>query len=130
MGHAQIAVKKAFDRILGRPSEPADAGKKIVDPISIGVAGKSLFALAKLFAALWVPVVVQIVQMASSRNNEGMADEDGALLGHEQRQQIVVHRDMRVHIDQTRDERPPHRLDDPRPMSGPAVRQIVRTSGR
>ncbi|OGR93770.1 MAG: hypothetical protein A2V88_05065, partial [Elusimicrobia bacterium RBG_16_66_12] len=80
VGHAQIAVKKAFDRILGRPSEPADAGKKIVDPISIGVAGKSLFALAKLFAALWVPVVVQIVQMASSRNNEGMADEDGALL--------------------------------------------------
>ncbi|OGS37643.1 MAG: hypothetical protein A2506_08140, partial [Elusimicrobia bacterium RIFOXYD12_FULL_66_9] len=79
VGHAQIAAKKAFDRILGRRSEPAD-GRKMVDPISVGVATKSLGALLKLFAALWVPVIVQVVQMASSRNNEGMADEDGALL--------------------------------------------------
>ncbi|MEK7383992.1 MAG: M48 family metalloprotease, partial [Elusimicrobiota bacterium] len=80
VSRAQVVVKKAFDRILGRPSEPTDAGKKIVEPISIGVAAKSLGALLKIFAALWVPVIVQIVQMASTRNNEGMADEDGALL--------------------------------------------------
>lgn len=80
VGHAQIAVKKAFDRILGRGDKTADSREELVDPISIGVAAKSLPALIKLFAALWVPVMVQIVQMASSRNNEGMADEDGALL--------------------------------------------------
>jgi len=92
VGHAQIAVQKAFDRILGRrPETPAAASKPgaegsgsnktlAVDPISIGVAAKSLPALLKLFAALWVPIVVQIMQMAASRNNEGMADEDGALL--------------------------------------------------
>jgi|GEM_PF-2366531 len=95
VGHAQVAVKKVFDRVLGRgaPSsslrapvpgsdDEFDGGQKpeFVDPISVGVAVKSLPALLKLFAALWVPVLVQIVQMASSRNNEGMADEDGALL--------------------------------------------------
>jgi Zn-dependent protease with chaperone function/MFS family permease len=95
VGHAQVVVKKGLDRVLGRsaPSsslrasvpgmdgEDADAKRpEFVDPISAGVAVKSLPALLKLFAALWVPVLVQIVQMASSRNNEGMADEDGALL--------------------------------------------------
>ncbi|MDE2511348.1 MAG: M48 family metalloprotease, partial [Elusimicrobia bacterium] len=93
VGHAQVVLKKAFDRLLGRRApegepnvkgepENGEGGSKtlIVDPISAGVAVKSLPALIKLFAALWVPVMVQIVQMASSRNNEGMADEDGALL--------------------------------------------------
>ena len=93
VGHAQVAVKKAFDAMLGRrapetgpqaksESEENEGGSKtlVADPISVGVAVKSLPALLKLFAALWVPVLVQIVQMASSRNNEGMADEDGALL--------------------------------------------------
>ena len=74
----QGAAKKVLDRILGRPS--AEGGKSIADPLSLGVAAKSLAALLKLFAALWVPVMVQIVQMASTRNNEGLADEDGALL--------------------------------------------------
>ena len=72
VGRAQIAVKKDFDRLLGH--------KTFVDPISIGVAAKSLPVLIKVFAAHWIPVMVQIAQMASSRNNEGMADEDGALL--------------------------------------------------
>ena len=93
VGHAQVATKRAFDRLLGRrapsdgpraknESEDGEGGSKslVADPISVGVAVKSLPALLKLFAALWVPVMVQIVQMASSRNNEGMADEDGALL--------------------------------------------------
>ncbi|MFI5346984.1 MAG: M48 family metalloprotease [Elusimicrobiota bacterium] len=93
VGHAQVVLKKIADKILGRrapdagphakgEAEDGEGGSKIqvADPISIGVAVKSLPALLKLFAALWVPVMVQIVQMASSRNNEGMADEDGALL--------------------------------------------------
>jgi Zn-dependent protease with chaperone function len=95
VGHAQVALKKGFDRLLGRSAPSASIGAptpglgdeggeankpEFVDPISVGVAVKSLPALLKLFAALWVPVLVQIVQMASSRNNEGMADEDGALL--------------------------------------------------
>ena len=93
VGHAKAAAKKALDRLVGRPvpetspearvyGDDAEGGSRtqLVDPISVGVAVKSLPALVKLFAALWVPVVVQIVQMASSRNNEGMADEDGALL--------------------------------------------------
>jgi Zn-dependent protease with chaperone function len=93
VGHAQIAGKKLMDKILGRkplPVEPSikgdDAAEEgsnktlVVEPITAGLAVKSLPALLKLFAALWVPVLVQIVQMASSRNNEGMADEDGAHL--------------------------------------------------
>ena len=96
VGHAQVGAKKLFDKLLGRRAlettpdakaaadEEAESSREnktlLVDPISIGVAVKSLPALLKLFAALWVPVMVQIVQMASSRNNEGMADEDGALL--------------------------------------------------
>ena len=96
VGHVQVGAKKLVDKILGRreqevspeakadAEEAAESGREnktlFVDPISLGVAVKSLPALLKLFAALWVPVMVQIVQMASSRNNEGMADEDGALL--------------------------------------------------
>lgn len=96
VGHAQVGAKKLLDKVLGRRTlettpeaktaadDEAESGREnktlLADPISIGVAVKSLPALLKLFAALWVPVLVQIVQMASSRNNEGMADEDGALL--------------------------------------------------
>lgn len=88
VGHAQILVKKA----LGwRPkaassdtqslrSDGPGARVEALDPISTGIIIKSLPALLRLFAALWAPVVLQILQMASSRNNEGMADEDGALL--------------------------------------------------
>jgi Zn-dependent protease with chaperone function len=95
VGHAQAAGKKLVDRLLGRRASETEPRAKlsdeedgggtqsktlIADPISVGVAVKSLPALLKLFAALWVPVMVQIVQMAASRNNEGMADEDGAIL--------------------------------------------------
>jgi Zn-dependent protease with chaperone function/MFS family permease len=89
VGHAQILVQKALGM---RPKQaPEDEGAartqggpgakvEALDPISTGVIIKSLPALLRLFAALWAPVVLQILQMASSRNNEGMADEDGALL--------------------------------------------------
>ncbi|MDX6768902.1 MAG: MFS transporter [Elusimicrobiota bacterium] len=92
VGHAQVMVGRLKDRLLGRKPAPAaeetrrsggEAGgvrPEALDPISTGVVLKSLPALAKLFAALWVPILLQVMQMASSRNNEGMADEDGALL--------------------------------------------------
>lgn len=88
VGHAKVMVQKALG--MGPRQAPEDeraaasegAGSKThaVDPISTGVILKSLPALLRLFAALWAPVVLQVLQMASSRNNEGMADEDGALL--------------------------------------------------
>ncbi|MDE2489800.1 MAG: MFS transporter, partial [Elusimicrobia bacterium] len=92
VGHAQAALRRGVDRLLGRrapapDATPAAAGDGegsrtlVADPVSLGAAVKSLPALLKLFAALWVPVLAQIVQMAASRGNEGMADEDGALLG-------------------------------------------------
>ena len=88
VGHAQVMVQKALgmrpkqaqeDEVKAKTEGP---GSKVeaLDPISTGVIIKSLPALLRLFAALWAPVVLQVLQMASSRNNEGMADEDGALL--------------------------------------------------
>lgn len=88
VGHAKVMVQKALG--MGPKQAPADeraaesegpgSRTHAVDPISTGVILKSLPALLRLFAALWAPVVLQVLQMASSRNNEGMADEDGALL--------------------------------------------------
>lgn len=88
VGHAQILVQKALgmrpkqaqeDEARAKTEGPG-ARVEALDPISTGVIIKSLPALLRLFAALWAPVVLQVLQMASSRNNEGMADEDGALL--------------------------------------------------
>ena len=88
VSHAKILVGKALG--LRTKTAPVDAlavrsdgsgvRPEALDPISVGIILKSLPALIRLFAALWTPVVLQILQMASSRNNEGMADEDGALL--------------------------------------------------
>ncbi|MCM2303367.1 MAG: MFS transporter [Elusimicrobia bacterium] len=88
VGHAQILVQKALGmRPKQAPEDEREASSEgpgskthALDPISTGVIIKSLPALLRLFAALWAPVVLQVLQMASSRNNEGMADEDGALL--------------------------------------------------
>ncbi len=89
VGHAQVMVKKAFgwrpkqaptDASQDRRPEGGGVKPEALDPISTGIVIKSLPALLRLFAALWAPVVLQILQMAASRNNEGMADEDGALL--------------------------------------------------
>ncbi len=88
VGHAQILVKKAFgwqskpvpSEAPSVRSEGGGVQPEALDPISTGIIIKSLPALLRLFAALWAPVVLQVLQMASSRNNEGMADEDGALL--------------------------------------------------
>jgi Zn-dependent protease with chaperone function/MFS family permease len=92
VGHAQVALGKLWDKLTGKKPAPAaeqarrqggqEGGVRpeAVEPISTGIVLKSLPALAKVFAALWVPILLQLMQMAASRNNEGMADEDGALL--------------------------------------------------
>jgi len=88
VGHAQVMVQKALGMRPKQAQEDESKAKiegpgskvEALDPISTGVIIKSLPALLRLFAALWAPVVLQVLQMASSRNNEGMADEDGALL--------------------------------------------------
>ncbi len=95
VGHAQVAAKKLKDKILGKSearqlaerSEDVTgkngtngAKTEVVEPISTAVALKSLPALLKVLAALWGPVILQITQMAGSRNNEAQADFDGALL--------------------------------------------------
>ncbi|PIR18665.1 MAG: hypothetical protein COV48_06245 [Elusimicrobia bacterium CG11_big_fil_rev_8_21_14_0_20_64_6] len=88
VGHAKLMVSKLFSRrskpVLPEESTLSTEGEgmrtEALDPITTGVIIKSLPALLRLFAALWAPVVLQIIQMAASRNNEGMADEDGALL--------------------------------------------------
>ncbi|MCX5795640.1 MAG: M48 family metalloprotease [Elusimicrobia bacterium] len=54
-----------------------------IEPISTGLSVKSLPALLRVFAALWGPIVLQITQMASSRQDEGMADADGAKLSND-----------------------------------------------
>lgn len=88
VGHAKVLVSKALgltpktspEEERAASAEGPGSRTHAVDPISTGVILKSLPALLRLFAALWAPVVLQVLQMASSRNNEGMADEDGALL--------------------------------------------------
>lgn len=96
VGHAQTFGKAVFSRLTGRGrAKPASTdasastgeskdGKgpspEALDPISTGLVLKSLPALLKMFAALWAPVLIQIIQLAGTRNNEGQADEDGALL--------------------------------------------------
>ncbi|MFA6002626.1 MAG: M48 family metalloprotease [Elusimicrobiota bacterium] len=76
VGHAQAGAKKIKERWFPTLPDP----RMGVEPISVGVAAQSLFALLKVFAALWGPVVLTLLQMGSSRSNEGMADSDGALL--------------------------------------------------
>jgi Zn-dependent protease with chaperone function/MFS family permease len=96
VGHVQAVGKAVFARLSGRGrNRPASVdaaaagdqakdakgvGTEALDPISTGLVLKSLPALLKMFAALWAPVLIQIVQLAGTRNNEGQADEDGALL--------------------------------------------------
>ncbi|UPT73406.1 MAG: M48 family metalloprotease [Elusimicrobiota bacterium] len=89
VGHAKVALQKLLglspkqapaEQSERRPEQGGGARPEALDPISAGVVIKSLPALLRLFAALWAPVVLQVLQMATSRENEGMADEDGALL--------------------------------------------------
>jgi Zn-dependent protease with chaperone function len=75
--------------LLGRPREKRRSAQlsmggkeqglkpEMFDPVSTGVA---VAGLAKIFVALWVPIVATLIQMASSRTREGHADEAGGLL--------------------------------------------------
>lgn len=97
VGHAKVTVTKLKDRILGRTvkvqedpevdenrpgmTDPRRGAKpEMLEPLSTGIVLKSLPALIRVFVALWAPIILQITQMAGSRNNEAQADEDGALL--------------------------------------------------
>ncbi|MBI4679529.1 MAG: M48 family metalloprotease [Elusimicrobia bacterium] len=79
VGHAKAAVKKLTDKLLGRKPD----SRRYIAPLAAGPALASLVGLIQVFAALWVPTILQIMQMGSSRSNEGMADEDGAKLSQE-----------------------------------------------
>ncbi|MFA6316048.1 MAG: M48 family metalloprotease [Elusimicrobiota bacterium] len=79
VGHAKAAVTKVWDKITGRTPED----QRFVAPLAAGPAMASLVGLIQVFAALWVPTVLQVLQMGASRSNEGMADEDGAKLSAE-----------------------------------------------
>ncbi|MBI5240741.1 MAG: cold shock domain-containing protein [Elusimicrobia bacterium] len=84
VGHAQAAARKLKEFFFPPKQKPEDLLKGDtrvgLEPISTAVTAKSLPALLRVFAALWAPIVLQLTQMASSRSNEGMADEDGAKL--------------------------------------------------
>jgi Zn-dependent protease with chaperone function/cold shock CspA family protein len=83
VGHAQAAARKLKEFFFPpklKPEDLAKDGRVGLEPIATGLSVKSLPALLRVFAALWAPVVLQLTQMASSRSNEGMADEDGAKL--------------------------------------------------
>lgn len=83
VGHAQAAAKKLKEFFFPpklKPEDLAQDGRVGIEPIATGLSVKSLPALLRVFAALWAPIVLQMTQMASSRSNEGMADEDGAKL--------------------------------------------------
>ena len=83
VGHAQAAARKLKEFFFPpklKPEGLAKDGRVGLEPIATGLSVKSLPALLRVFAALWAPIVLQMTQMASSRSNEGMADEDGAKL--------------------------------------------------
>lgn len=78
VGHAKALLGRLF---FGKPAPKRgnDGRVMLFDPLSAG-AFVSLPFLVKVSAFLWGPVAMNLVQMAGSRNNEGQADEDGALL--------------------------------------------------
>ncbi|MBI5210673.1 MAG: M48 family metalloprotease [Elusimicrobia bacterium] len=77
VGHAKAALQRLWDRLTGKKPD----SRAYVAPLVTGAAMASLLGILRVFAALWVPIVMQIMQMGASRSNEGMADEDGAKLG-------------------------------------------------
>ncbi len=73
-----------------RPFTPIDrvktwglqSAQAVAEPVSVVVVGGAIAVLAviKAFAIVWGPLAAILLQMASSRADEGMADEDGAKL--------------------------------------------------
>ncbi|MBI3552244.1 MAG: MFS transporter [Elusimicrobia bacterium] len=78
---AESAAPGARAAVLSIESAKAHGAEaETLVPAAAGAAIRSLPALLRVFAALWGPTILQIVQMAGSRNNESQADRDGALL--------------------------------------------------
>ncbi|MFA5139029.1 MAG: M48 family metalloprotease [Elusimicrobiota bacterium] len=97
VGHAKRLLNALWRKLFGRaeapkeetpaPAFPAaedDASGRVkpmvVEPVSATAAAAAVISLAKIFAALWAPILGTILQMGSSRVREGHADEGGALL--------------------------------------------------
>ena len=98
VGHAKALLQKVWDYARGRWAAGSDdqakrvaadegtrnlgreSGPQMMEPISTGIAVKTLAGLVKVFVALWAPIIGQLLQMGSSRAREGHADEGGALL--------------------------------------------------
>ena len=105
VGHAKAALKKVYEKLLGRAAaapksglqaagadlqgrqgtmtydvETASYKMEMVEPVTTGAAATSLLSLVKIFAALWGPILATILSMASSRTREGHADEGGGIL--------------------------------------------------
>ncbi|MDD5657682.1 MAG: M48 family metalloprotease, partial [Elusimicrobia bacterium] len=89
VGHARALGARVKARLFTKSRQPSDLGdvfkkgdaRVTLEPVATGLAVGSLPALLRVFAALWGPIILQITQMAASRSNEGMADEDGGRLG-------------------------------------------------
>ncbi|MFA6092129.1 MAG: AAA family ATPase [Elusimicrobiota bacterium] len=76
-GWARLTGNKAHrSSAVKHPKISAGVKPESVEPVSAAAA----FGVLKVFAALWAPIMAQLLQMGSSRIREGGADEDGALL--------------------------------------------------
>lgn len=95
VSRAKKAVREFLERAAPRRNGPgsgpkAAAGRaraisvgvkpELIEPFSTGAAVKTVADLILVFAAGWAPVIAIIQQMTISRQNEGSADEGGALL--------------------------------------------------
>ena len=69
---------RVLTAVLAREFSRA-TGRRMLSTAIVGAVSSSI-ALASHGAMRWAPAIVRIVQTASSRNVEGKADEDGALL--------------------------------------------------
>ena len=77
---AVAALQRVNEPVSGDGTKTPEGRAELIDPVTTAAAIKSLPALLRVFAALWSPVLLQIAQMAGSRNNESQADKDGAFL--------------------------------------------------
>ncbi|MFH2202628.1 MAG: M48 family metalloprotease [Elusimicrobiota bacterium] len=107
-GHAEAMLQGLWDKITGKKAkadqrarkgkppvrmpemsvdaqsapeaQPGPVRPEVVDPVTTAAGVGILLGLAKIFAALWAPIMARVLQMASGRTREGHADEAGAEL--------------------------------------------------
>lgn len=99
VGHAKAGIRRLWDRLTKRAGGAEAAGRvkrggrygtragaegrhrpQAVEPVTAAGGVATIMSLAKIFAALWAPVLATLLTMASSRTREHHADEGGALL--------------------------------------------------